>query len=46
MASGLPYDSNQGRALAGAITAIMHGQAYLTSAEHAAHVWAHSRDSP
>ena len=36
MASGLPYDSNQGRALAGAITAIMHGQAYLTSAEHAA----------
>src|SRR6185312_3466887 len=36
MASGLPYDSDQGRALAGAITAIMHGQAYLTSAEHAA----------
>jgi ribonucleoside-diphosphate reductase alpha chain len=35
MASGLPYDSNEGRALAGAITAIMHGQAYLTSAEHA-----------
>ena len=30
MASGLPYDSNQGRGLAGAITAIMHGQAYLT----------------
>ena len=40
MASGLPYDSEQGRALAGAITAIMHGQAYLTSAEHAAHVGA------
>jgi ribonucleoside-diphosphate reductase alpha chain len=38
MASGLPYDSNQGRGLAGAITAIMHGQAYLTSSEHAAHV--------
>ena len=36
MASGLPYDSRQGRALAAAITAIMHGQAYLTSAEHAA----------
>jgi ribonucleoside-diphosphate reductase alpha chain len=36
MASGLPYDSDQGRALAGAITAIMHGQAYLTSAEHGA----------
>ncbi|MBV8232827.1 MAG: adenosylcobalamin-dependent ribonucleoside-diphosphate reductase, partial [Planctomycetaceae bacterium] len=38
MASGDPYDSNQGRALAGVITAIMHGQAYLTSAEHAAHL--------
>src|SRR5215217_1558522 len=38
MASGLPYDSDRGRALAGAITAIMHGQAYLTSAEHAGHV--------
>ncbi len=36
MASGLPYDSDSGRALAAAITAIMHGQAYLTSAEHAA----------
>ncbi len=40
MASGLPYDSDEGRGLAGAITAIMHGQAYLTSAEHAAHVGA------
>jgi ribonucleoside-diphosphate reductase alpha chain len=40
MASGLPYDSQQGRAQAAAITAIMHGQAYLTSAEHAAHVGA------
>ena len=40
MASGLPYDSEKGRALAAAITAIMHGQAYLTSAEHAAHVGA------
>ncbi len=40
MASGLPYDSEQGRGLAGAITAIMHGQAYLTSSEHAAHVGA------
>ncbi len=38
LASGLPYDSDEGRALAAAITAIMHGQAYLTSAEHAAHV--------
>ncbi len=38
MAAGLPYDSDQGRAQAAAITAIMHGQAYLTSAEHAANV--------
>jgi ribonucleoside-diphosphate reductase alpha chain len=38
MASGLPYDSNEGRALAGAITAIMHGQSYLTSAENAGRV--------
>src|SRR5262249_58902405 len=38
MASGLPYDSNEGQALAGAITSIMHGQAYLTSAEHAGHL--------
>jgi ribonucleoside-diphosphate reductase alpha chain len=40
MSAGLPYDSDQGRGLAGAITAIMHGQAYLTSSEHAAHVGA------
>jgi len=38
MASGKPYDSDEGRALAGAITAIMHGQAYLSSAEHAANL--------
>jgi ribonucleoside-diphosphate reductase alpha chain len=38
MACGLPYDSNEGRALAGAITAIMHGQANLTSAEIAGHM--------
>jgi ribonucleoside-diphosphate reductase alpha chain len=35
MAAGLPYDSEEGRSLAGAITAIMTGQAYLTSAEMA-----------
>ncbi len=40
MASGMPYDSEQGRSLAAAITAIMHGQAYLTSAEHAGHMGA------
>jgi ribonucleoside-diphosphate reductase alpha chain len=38
MASGLPYDSDEGRATAAAITAIMHGQAYLSSALHAEHV--------
>jgi ribonucleoside-diphosphate reductase alpha chain len=32
MARGLPYDSDGGRAWAGAITAIMTGQAYRTSA--------------
>ena len=31
MAMGVPYDSDQGRDFAGAITAIMCGQAYLTS---------------
>jgi ribonucleoside-diphosphate reductase alpha chain len=35
MASGLSYDSDQGRALIGAITALMTGEAYLTSAEMA-----------
>jgi len=33
MARGLPYDSDDGRAYAGAITAIMHGQAYLQSSK-------------
>jgi ribonucleoside-diphosphate reductase alpha chain len=37
MARGLPYDSDAGRALAGAITALMTGHAYLTSARIAAH---------
>ncbi|HEX6331403.1 MAG TPA: vitamin B12-dependent ribonucleotide reductase, partial [Actinomycetota bacterium] len=32
MARGLPYDSDHGRAWAGAITAIMTGHAYVTSA--------------
>ncbi len=32
MSLGIPYDSEQGRDYAGAITAIMCGQAYLTSA--------------
>jgi ribonucleoside-diphosphate reductase alpha chain len=33
MNAGLPYDSDEGRAYAAAITAIMHGQANLTSVE-------------
>ena len=33
MSYGLPYDSNEGRALAGAITAIMTGHAYEQSAQ-------------
>ena len=33
MACGLPYDSNRARSLSAAITALMTGQAYLTSAE-------------
>lgn len=38
MVSGIPYDSEEGRAIAGAITAIMTGTAYKTSAEMAAHL--------
>ncbi|MGA3266005.1 MAG: vitamin B12-dependent ribonucleotide reductase [Verrucomicrobiota bacterium] len=36
MSYGLPYNSNEGRALAGALTAIMTGHAYEQSAEIAA----------
>src|SRR2546427_7164208 len=32
MSFGIPYDSDQGRVYAGAITAVMCGQAYMTSA--------------
>ena len=35
MASGIPYDSAEGRAICGAISAIMTGVAYATSAEMA-----------
>ncbi|HKX74725.1 MAG TPA: LAGLIDADG family homing endonuclease [Acidimicrobiia bacterium] len=38
MRMGLPYDSGDGRAVAGAITAILTGYAYATSAELAAAV--------
>ncbi|MBO0661477.1 vitamin B12-dependent ribonucleotide reductase [Jiella sp. MQZ9-1] len=36
MTSGIPYDSNEGRAICGAISALMTGIAYKTSAEMAA----------
>ena len=36
MTLGIPYDSEEGRAIAGAITAIMGGASYETSAEMAA----------
>ena len=36
MRQGIPYDSEQGRAIAGGIAALMTGQSYLTSAELAA----------
>ena len=36
MSNGLPYDSDEGRSLAGAITALMTGRAYRKSAEVAA----------
>jgi ribonucleoside-diphosphate reductase alpha chain len=35
MRSGIPYDSDEGRAIAGALTAILTGRAYATSAEMA-----------
>ena len=35
MVSGIPYDSDKGRAIAGAVSAIMTGTAYATSAEMA-----------
>jgi ribonucleoside-diphosphate reductase alpha chain len=50
MANGLPYDSDAGRDCAAAITAVMHGQAYLTSSRLAAELgpfpgYAVNRDS-
>jgi ribonucleoside-diphosphate reductase alpha chain len=38
MANGLPYDSDAGRDYAAAVTALMHGQAYLTSSHIAAEI--------
>ncbi len=36
MVNGIPYDSEESYAITGAITALMHGEAYRTSAELAA----------
>ena len=41
MSRGLPYDSDAGRGLCGALTAILHGAANRTSAELAAHWYEH-----
>jgi ribonucleoside-diphosphate reductase alpha chain len=38
MKMGLPYDSDEGRAIAGALAAIMTGQSYATSAEMASYL--------
>ena len=43
MVSGIPYDSEAARAIAGAITAIMTGVAYKTSAEMAGFLGAFSK---
>ena len=43
MASGFSYDSEEGRALCGAITAVMTGRSYATSAEIASEVGAFPR---
>ncbi|GGA54550.1 ribonucleotide-diphosphate reductase subunit alpha [Nitratireductor aestuarii] len=40
MTSGIPYDSKEGRAICGALTAIMTGVAYATSAEMASELGA------
>lgn len=38
MSSGIPYDSDAGRGICGALTALLTGQGYLTSSEMAANV--------
>jgi ribonucleoside-diphosphate reductase alpha chain len=40
MLQGIPYDSDEGRAWAASLTAIMCGEAYATSAEEAGHMGA------
>jgi len=43
MSSGIPYDSNAGRAICGALSAIMTGVSYATTAEMAAELGAFPR---
>ncbi len=43
MVEGIPYDSEQARGIAGALTAIMTGVAYKTSAEMAKHLGTFSK---
>src|SRR5438874_6847446 len=43
MANGVAYDSDEGRALGGAITALMTGRAYRTSAEVAGAIGPYER---
>jgi ribonucleoside-diphosphate reductase alpha chain len=43
MSKGTPYDSDEGRAIAGAITALMTGRAYRKSAEIAAAIGPYER---
>ena len=38
MSRGIPYDSDAGRGMAGAITALLNGEAYLQSSRIAAHL--------
>jgi ribonucleoside-diphosphate reductase alpha chain len=38
MSMGIPYDSDAGRGICGAITALLNGQGYLTSSRIAAHM--------
>ena len=46
MRMGLPYDSDEGRAIAGAVTAILTGESYAASAEMAARAWRRSPSYP
>lgn len=50
MSMGIPYDSDKGRGICGALTALLNGQGYLTSSHIAGHIgpfkgYAENRDS-